>query len=132
MTVASAATHPEGGPVHGTTKVTDDGTQAKSSEGVVSDDLTAQVISKAQEQILAAKEATDEILELSGLPVDNPIKLPEMEGDGKYSANTRPLNSEERSGAWILGGLLGGVFLLGALGGKKKKKEEPKQTAKDN
>jgi hypothetical protein len=117
--------------VHGTTKVTDDGSVAAASEGVVGDDLTAQVIDKAQEQIQAAKEATAEILELSGIPVENPIKLPEMEGDGKYKASDRPLNSEERSGAWLLGGLLGGVLLLGSLGGKKKaKKEEPKEEVK--
>ncbi|CAK9780821.1 hypothetical protein CC85DRAFT_285957 [Cutaneotrichosporon oleaginosum] len=120
VTVASAATHPDGGPVHGTTKVSDDGS-AVASDGMVGDDITAQVISKAQEQIQAAKEATSEILELSGIPVENPIKLPEEEG-ATYKANSKPLSAEERSGAWILAGLVGGVVLLGSLGGKAKAK----------
>ncbi|BEI83054.1 hypothetical protein CcaverHIS002_0309220 [Cutaneotrichosporon cavernicola] len=170
MTIASASTHPDGGPVHGTTKVTDDDLTDKvvskakeqiqaakqaedeilelsglpvdppTSEGsgkpskpLSSDEMTAKVVSKAKEKIDAAKAATAEILELSGLPVDNPDDPLDMKGAGSYKHSARPLNPEEHRGAWILGGLIGGVVLLGWYGEKKKKgaKEQPKAEAKD-
>lgn len=142
VTVAPASTHPDGGPIHGTAKVTDDALpvgsdgakSALSSAKESADDLTNQVIGKAQEQIAAAKAATDEILQLSGLASAAPaFKLPKMEGDGEYKASSRPLNSEEKSGAWVLTGVIGAVLLLGGIGVDKgiakaqKKEKEAKE-----
>lgn len=94
-------------------------------------DMTAEVLDRAQEQIAAAKAATDEIWQLSGLTGSAPsFGLPKMEGDGTYKATSRPLSSEERSGAWVLGGIVGAVLLLGGLGGKKKKEAKAKDEEK--
>lgn len=129
VTIASAATHPDGGPIHATTKVTDDVPVDVDVGSAKTADMTTEVLDKAQEQIAAAKAATQEIWQLSGMTGAAPafdIKLPKMEGDGSYKATSRPLNSEEKSGAWILGGVISAVLLLGGIGSSTKKKVEEK------
>ncbi|GMK53940.1 hypothetical protein CspeluHIS016_0105260 [Cutaneotrichosporon spelunceum] len=80
---------------------------------------------QAKEQIDAAKRATTEILELSGITVDNPDDPLGLEGSGTYKSSSRPLNSDEKGGVWLLAGLLGGVAVAGWYY-EKKKKDDPK------
>lgn len=122
MTVASASTHPSGGPVHGDQKVHD------------ADELER----KLDSEKAAAEIAEDEIYTLSGLP-DVPFKLsdiplpPASEASGEYKASSRPLNDEERTGAWVIAGIVGVVALLGfsTKGKAKAKIEERAEAVKD-
>ena len=56
------------------------------------------------------------------------MKLPKLSAPvappPKFEFQDRPLNQEERNGAYVLAGLLGGGLLLGGLGKKSAKKEE--------
>lgn len=56
------------------------------------------------------------------------MKLPKLSAPiappPKFEFQDRPFNQDERNGAYVLAGILGGGLLLGGLGKKSTKKEE--------
>ncbi|WVQ73090.1 hypothetical protein IAR50_002653 [Cryptococcus sp. DSM 104548] len=102
LTVASASTHHAGGPVHGTHAPTDahtlEASELPSFEGFTS-------------SIFNAPSAVWNALSFN---------LPQAEKKD-YKYEKRALNEQERTGAWILAGVIGAGLLVG--GPKKEKKK---------
>lgn len=118
VTVASAATHPAGGPVSPAAKVED-------SYALEFDDPSVLTLDQQVEgAVAAAAEAVSNLVDVN-LPPAPSAK------ESKYVANSEPLTAEERSGAWILAAGLGAALLVAGLNNpkpKKEKKEEGKET----
>ena len=125
VTVASAATHPAGGPVSPDLPVAD-------SYALEWDDPSALTIDKSsfaqvENAVSAATEAVSNLVDINLPPAPS-------EKDTKYVANTEPLNHDERRGAWVLAAGVAAVLLLGGVVNKvsppktKESKAEEKKT----
>ena len=57
------------------------------------------------------------------------LKMPSLKGGEEFKQIDRPLNSEERQGAYLLFGIIAGGLLLG--GGKKKHDDNEEQESKE-
>lgn len=114
MTVASAATHPAGGPVSPAQPVTD-------SYALEWDDVSAlQLESAAVSAAAAAAAAVSDLVEINLPPAVN-------EREAKYIADSSPLTEHERNGAWLLAGGIAGVFLVGGIASKKSHEKNHKK-----
>jgi hypothetical protein len=109
--------------------------------------LSSDVSEKAEEVVEDVKEAADkaskdfpplsEVLSSVQIPsvplgyITSGLKMPALKGGEEFKGVDRPLNSEERKGAYLLFGIVAGGLLLG--GGKKKheENEEYKSEKKD-
>lgn len=109
--------------------------------------LSSDVSEKAEEVAEDVKEAADkaskdfpplsEVLSSVQIPsvplgyITSGLKMPALKGGEEFKGVDRPLNSEERKGAYLLFGILAGGLLLG--GGKKKHddQEEHESEKKD-
>ena len=69
-----------------------------------------------------AAEATSTLEQMLGMKV--PKFTAAVAPPPKFEFQDRPLNQEERNGAYVLAGILGGGLLLGGLGKNGAKKEE--------
>ncbi|WVW84610.1 hypothetical protein I302_106644 [Kwoniella bestiolae CBS 10118] len=113
LTVASASTHLEGGPVHGVHESHDAHSLETESAGPSLKDIPS---------------LTDALTSLVGAPgrawSSSGIKLPEINlpksSKQEYKSEKRGLNDDERRGLYVLAGVLGLGLSLG--GGKKDKK----------
>ncbi|WVQ83108.1 hypothetical protein IAT38_005246 [Cryptococcus sp. DSM 104549] len=118
LTVASASTHPAGGPTHGV----HDGTDAhtlEATEDVISFPLPS--LGAVGLSVFRGPANAWRSLGL-GLPE---VGAPSVEGSGEYKYEKRPLNEHERTGAWVLAGVLAtGLVLGGSKSGKKDKHGE--------
>ncbi|KAJ9127216.1 hypothetical protein QFC24_001454 [Naganishia onofrii] len=99
--------------------------------------LSSDVSEKAEEVVEDVKEAADnaskdfpplsEVLSSVQIPsvplgyITSGLKMPALKGGEEFKGVDRPLNSEERKGAYLLFGIVVGGLLLG--GGKKKHEE---------
>ncbi|WWD04809.1 hypothetical protein V865_002880 [Kwoniella europaea PYCC6329] len=117
LTVASASTHLEGGPVHGVHESHDaHSLETESSEPSLKD-------------IPSFTAAFSSLITAPGKAWSNAgIKLPEInlpkstEGQKEYRSEKRSLNDDEKRGLYVLAGVIGLGLTLG--GGKKAKKDK--------
>lgn len=111
LTVASASTHPAGGPVHASHDHSDAHSLELATEAASSSLPSLESIATSMFSVpVAAWTALGLQIPKVGLP---------QGGSGEYKYNSRELNHDERAGVWILAGLIGaGLF----LGGPKKDK----------
>ena len=114
ITVASASTHPAGGPQHAVHEHTDAHTQETSTE-----DLPAALPSLGN-AINSVISSPRQAWKASGLSSSLPeIGMPKLEHGGEYKRPDRGLNNEERRGLWVLGGVVGLGLLLKRPGQRK-------------
>jgi hypothetical protein len=64
-------------------------------------------------------------------PLSQPVEGGKKQAEEKFELQDRDLSSEERTGAWGLGAIIGLGFLLGGLGKTKKSETEGKDTKND-
>jgi hypothetical protein len=96
--------------------------------------LSSDVSEKAEEVVEQADKASkdfpplSEVLSSVQIPsvplgyITSGLKMPSIKGGEEFKQIDRPLNSEERQGAYLLFGIIAGGLLLG--GGKKKKHDD--------
>ncbi|WWC70701.1 uncharacterized protein I206_104652 [Kwoniella pini CBS 10737] len=125
LTVASASTHLEGGPVHGTHESTDAHEFEKDNEPSIKD-------------LPGLGEALRNVLTSPARAWTNSgIKLPEInlpkssESKNEYKSEKRGLNDDERRGVWVLAGVLTLGLALGGGGGSTKSKKSLKEKANE-
>ncbi|OWZ47132.1 hypothetical protein C356_02800 [Cryptococcus neoformans c45] len=111
LTVASASTHPAGGPVH----ASHDQSDAHSLE-IAAEKLSSSVPSL---ESIATSMLCAPVAAWSSLGLQIPKVGVPQGGSSEYKYNSRGLNQDEKRGAWILAGLIGAGLLLG---GPKKDK----------
>ena len=115
LTVASASTHPAGGPQHAVHEHTDAHTHETSNE-----DLPA-ALPSLDTAITSVISGPRRAWKASGLGSSLPeIGMPELKDGGAYKRPDRGLNNEERRGLWVLGGFVGLGLLLNRPGQRKK------------
>ncbi|WWC96046.1 hypothetical protein V866_002913 [Kwoniella sp. B9012] len=117
LTVASASTHLEGGPVHGVHESHDAHSLETESSG------------PSLKDIPSLTDALTSLITAPGRAWSNAgIKLPEInlpkftEGQREYKSEKRSLNDDEKRGLYVLAGVIGLGLALG--GGKKEKKDK--------
>ena len=116
MTVASAATHPGGGPTH----ATHDATDATSLESAAEQPNPS--IPLHSSVVSSAWGATGKAFSTAGLSSTLPeVGAPKFNGGSEYKASKQGLSGEERRGLWVLGGIVGLGLLLGGPSKKKGK-----------
>ncbi|KAK4684237.1 hypothetical protein P7C73_g5956, partial [Tremellales sp. Uapishka_1] len=121
MTVASSSTHLSGGPVHASQDSTDAHSHEMNSEtSPTSDSPSVELPSVGSLLALPGKALSSSgIANLAHLVPE--IGVPELgTKQNEYKADGKPLNAEERRGAWILAGIAATALFLG--GPKKEKK----------
>ncbi|KAL7423082.1 hypothetical protein Q5752_002381 [Cryptotrichosporon argae] len=118
MTVASAATHPAGGPVHGVHAASDAHTTETAEPDAHADaDADAALVPNdafrlgpVLSSLLAGPTAAWRTL-AGAVPS---VSAPEAkDGEAEYKKEDRPLDANERTGLYILGGIVASAFLLG-------------------
>ena len=99
--------------------------------------LSSDVSEKAEEAVAEADKASQDFPPLSevlssvkvpSVPlgyITSGLKMPSLKGGEEFKQIDRPLNSEERQGAYLLFGIIAGGLLLG--GGKKKHDDKEKE-----
>ena len=114
MTVASASTHPAGGPQHAVHEPSDSHSQDIASES--KDDGPAPTPSFS-----SLLSAPGRAWKATGLSESLPeVGMPKGGKSGEYRRPDRGLNDEEKRGRWVLGGIIGLGFLLGGSGKRGK------------
>jgi len=137
VTVASASTHIGGGPtsaVHEagdahTIEVTAEEAAAKASELVDEAAKNIPGLASAFSNFLSApvKAWSNAGLSTSLLPeIGSPKGLHKAEGE--YKANDKPLDGEQKRGAYVLGGIVLFGFLIGGPKSSKKEKHHKLET----
>ncbi|WVF68933.1 hypothetical protein IAT40_003707 [Kwoniella sp. CBS 6097] len=127
LTVASASTHLSGGPVHGVHESADSHSLEASNEPSLKD-------------IPSFTDAIGSVFSAPGRAWSSVgVKFPEVhlpaapEGSkAQYKREQRGLNDQERTGAWVLAGVVGlGLFLGGGKKDKKATSSKLKETAQE-
>lgn len=117
MTVASASTHLDDGPRHSLHETVDGETSPseQSSGGEAESDAQ-----QGGESLSSSLFSGSAMAAGASIGLGDAIRFPSLAGGKPYQApKNRPMTAEERRGAWVLAGLLGGGFLLGGLGSKE-------------
>ncbi|WWC88723.1 uncharacterized protein L201_003636 [Kwoniella dendrophila CBS 6074] len=133
MTVASASTHLEGGPVHATHQSTDAHSleNKSSSENEPSSSKDIPSLGEALSSIINAPGKAWSGAGIKVLPEINLPKSPEGK-EKEYKSEKRSLNDDERKGLYVLAGILGlGLTLGGSGGSSSKNKKSLTNQAKD-
>lgn len=103
--------------------------------------LSSDASEKAEEVVEEADKASkdfpplSEVLSSVQIPsvplgyITSGLKMPSIKGGEEFQTIDRPLNGEERQGAYLLFGIIAGGLLLG--GGKKKHNDEEEQEHKE-
>ncbi|WVO12628.1 hypothetical protein L204_100233 [Cryptococcus depauperatus] len=117
LTVASALTHPAGGPIHATHTSVD----AHSLE-MDGDDSSSRSLQSVVSSVYSASSAAWNAVGLN-FPQ---LNLPQG-SQGEYRFDGRPLNGREKTGVWILAGLVTTGLMIG---GPKKKYQPEEEHAK--
>jgi hypothetical protein len=122
VTVASAATHPAGGPTSPDLAVGD-------SYALEWDDTAALKVdtplAQVESAVSAATEAVSNLVEINLPPAPSAKQ-------SAYVANTEPLSGDERRGAWVLVGGIAAVLFGGSLVNKADQKAYEKEEKKAN
>ena len=119
MTVASASTHPAGGPSHSLHSTADSTALESESEGESAPKIPLAEMPSLVELAGSFGRGTARAMNaMAGLvPV---VAMPKQSGDGTYKKVERPMNTDERTGLYVLGGVLGFGLIFGGPGRKKR------------
>ncbi|ORY28475.1 hypothetical protein BCR39DRAFT_534834 [Naematelia encephala] len=123
MTVASASTHPAGGPTHGVHSSSDAHTHEVSSTEV--EETVGQTFGSFESTVSSLLSAPVKAATSAGLvpAVGWPKLKDDSKSAGEYKADpSEPLNEQEKTGAWALAGLVGLGLWLGGPSKKTKGK----------
>lgn len=114
ITVASASTHPAGGPTHSIHgQPTENPTPEPSSQDPAA---SLPSLGAATSNVFSAPGRAWKASGFS-LPA---VGMPKNNGGGEYKRPERGMNDEEKRGLWVLGGVVGLGLLLGGPGRSRK------------
>ena len=115
--MASASTHPAGGPSHAVYEAAD-ATSVESAEPL--EEAAAKAAEKASSSVSEVFSGIGQMMPEVGT---SKMSSGGQGADGEYHAPDRGLNDEERRGLWIMGGIVGLGWLIGGPKKDKKKKK---------
>jgi len=128
VTVAAATTHTAGGPTHASQETIDALSLEEAAEEAA--DKVSENMPSLTSALSSVITAPARAISSSGIASN----LPEIgsargfvEPEKEYKASDRKLNSEEKTGVWVFGGIVSLGLLLGG-GKKKEKKHSVKET----